>query len=111
MIAGVFFYLYFQCSEVGRVKWHISEECFCRGFNLKLLKKKRVEISPCCLTSRPGRIDVLSLADASEFVPITMTADVTPPKEAGGEKPWMGISHLSPVDTSGHIFLYLPLPH
>jgi hypothetical protein len=40
---GRFLYLYFQSSEVGRVKWHISEECFCRGFKLKLLKEKRVE--------------------------------------------------------------------
>jgi hypothetical protein len=59
------------------------------------LKEKRVEISPCCLTSRPGRIDLPSLADASEVVPIAVTADVTPAKEAGGEKLWMGISHLS----------------
>ena len=93
------------------MKWPISEACFCRGFKLKLLKEERVEISPCCLTSRPGRIDPLSLADASEVVPIAVTADVTPAKEAGGEKPWMGISRLSPVVTSGHIFLYLPLPH
>jgi hypothetical protein len=40
---GRFLYLYFQCSETDRVKWHISEECFCRGFKLKLLKEKRVE--------------------------------------------------------------------
>jgi hypothetical protein len=33
---GRFLYLYFQCSEFGTVKWHISEECFCRGFNLRL---------------------------------------------------------------------------
>jgi len=33
---GRFLYLYFQCSEIGRVKWHISEECFCRGFKLNL---------------------------------------------------------------------------
>jgi hypothetical protein len=32
---GRFLYLYFQCIEVDRVKWHISEECFCRGFKLK----------------------------------------------------------------------------
>jgi len=35
---GRFLYLYFQCSEIGRVKWHISEECFCRGFKLNLLQ-------------------------------------------------------------------------
>jgi hypothetical protein len=32
---GRFLYLYFQCIEIGRAKWHISEECFCRGFKLK----------------------------------------------------------------------------
>jgi hypothetical protein len=32
---GRFLYLYFQFSEIGRVKWHISEERFCRGFKLK----------------------------------------------------------------------------
>jgi hypothetical protein len=32
---GRFLYLYFQCIEVDGVKWHISEECFCRGFKLK----------------------------------------------------------------------------
>ena len=33
---GRFLYLYFQCSEIGRVKWHIFEECLCRGSKLKL---------------------------------------------------------------------------
>jgi hypothetical protein len=32
---GRFLYLYFQSSEIGRVKWHISEECFYRGLKLK----------------------------------------------------------------------------
>jgi hypothetical protein len=41
-------YLYFQCIEVGRVKWHISEECFCRGSKLK-----------------PARVFALRLDDAN----------------------------------------------
>ena len=39
---GRFLYLYSQCSEVDRVKWHISEECFYRGFKLKLLQSGAV---------------------------------------------------------------------
>jgi hypothetical protein len=31
---GRLLYLYFQCSEVDRAKWHISEECSYRGFKL-----------------------------------------------------------------------------
>ena len=34
-IAGAFLYLYSQCGEISRVKWHVSEECSCRGFKLK----------------------------------------------------------------------------
>jgi hypothetical protein len=41
---GRFLYLYFQCSEVGRAKWHISEECFCRGFKLNRCSRGRYEI-------------------------------------------------------------------
>jgi hypothetical protein len=33
---GRLLYLYFQCIEIDRVKRHISEECVCHGFKLKL---------------------------------------------------------------------------
>ena len=35
---GRFVYLYFQCSEIDRVKWHICEEKFCRGFKLNRMQ-------------------------------------------------------------------------
>ena len=67
---GRFLYLYSQCSEVGRVKWHISEECFCRGFKLKpdavMKPAQAVNAQLAEVDSTPVRIVNLTDAEALE---------------------------------------------
>jgi hypothetical protein len=60
---GRFLYLYFQCSEVERVKRHVSEETFSRGSKLKpAAVRDRHEIWRCRKADLCGLLDLLMSA-------------------------------------------------